>query len=367
MSSEYPNPFRPFSGGEPLHRAGHDSPVHYLTLALEKIQRGERGESCLLYGPPLFGKTALLRELKRKAFCDEIEVVAFEAARPGPESQNPLNLPEACGNAHQRGLGGEIVSAWEADAQPGAKGGQTTATLQKALGDGPLLFALDDAHNIRFEILEKLFEAARQCVFEDFPLVFLLTSSHSLMAHPGLVGLGPWNHLIGRLDDELIRDALAIPARRVGRRMCPDALDMIVPECEGFPYFAQIMGDAIWDVDPDRQSNHDRVTAEDAAEGLNAARDRMRDFCEKSLDGIRGSSVFKAAKEICRLFEEEEELPSGTVHKIIERSAGETKRACGDTMAELQNFGVIASEGDNFVPGIPRLCRLITERASPAS
>lgn len=53
---------------------------------------------------------------------------------------------------------------------------------------------------------------------------------------------------IGALGSDAARGALADPAATVGGRFMPDALDMLLAATEGYPYFLQEFGSAVWDV-----------------------------------------------------------------------------------------------------------------------
>jgi hypothetical protein len=53
---------------------------------------------------------------------------------------------------------------------------------------------------------------------------------------------------IGPLNSESARGALVDPAASVGGRYQPDALEMILDAAEGYPYFLQEFGSAMWEV-----------------------------------------------------------------------------------------------------------------------
>ena len=53
---------------------------------------------------------------------------------------------------------------------------------------------------------------------------------------------------IGALGPDAARGALVDPAATVGGRFLPDALDMLVTATEGYPYFLQEFGAAVWEV-----------------------------------------------------------------------------------------------------------------------
>jgi hypothetical protein len=65
---------------------------------------------------------------------------------------------------------------------------------------------------------------------------------------------------IGRLSDEQARQALAEPAERRGVRFEPEALAVVIEQTEGYPYFLQEYGSALWN-----QIEEPVVTAEGAS------------------------------------------------------------------------------------------------------
>lgn len=68
---------------------------------------------------------------------------------------------------------------------------------------------------------------------------------------------------IGALDPDAARAALVDPAATVGGRFLPDALHMLLTATEGYPYFLQEFGSAMWEVTAAAP-----FTAEDAAAAI---------------------------------------------------------------------------------------------------
>ena len=76
--------------------------------------------------------------------------------------------------------------------------------------------------------------------------------------------------IIGPLAEDAARRALSDPAESTGGRFTAEALDILTEASEGYPYFLQEFGKAIWDVAPAAP-----FTADDAHEALAAGRAQL--------------------------------------------------------------------------------------------
>jgi hypothetical protein len=75
---------------------------------------------------------------------------------------------------------------------------------------------------------------------------------------------------IGRLSDDQARAALARPAERLGVHFEPEALDAVLHFTEGYPYFLQEYGNALWD-----QIDEPPVTAADVSHAQGAVEAKL--------------------------------------------------------------------------------------------
>lgn len=66
---------------------------------------------------------------------------------------------------------------------------------------------------------------------------------------------------VGALSWELAREAVVKPATDLGVVFAPEAADAIVAEAQGYPFFLQTFGKAIWDLAPDRHIDLDVALA----------------------------------------------------------------------------------------------------------
>ena len=120
---------------------------------------------------------------------------------------------------------------------------------------GPLLLALDEAHMIDKVFGRDLLNAVQARQGEDLPVILLFAGTPQLRRHLNAIEASFWDRSeklpIGRLGPEASADAIRAPLEACDRAIAPDALAAAVRESQGYPYFLQLWGRALWDGCPD--------------------------------------------------------------------------------------------------------------------
>jgi hypothetical protein len=283
------NPYAPGAGQRPPELAGRDAELAAIEVALERAARGRPERSVVLVGLRGVGKTVLLNALRSKAI-ERLWGTAKIEARPGHSLRRPvasaLHLAARDLAARHRDparveefLG--VLKAFALRAAP------DRAALRERWQPGievPAAHGRADTGDIEIDLVEVLVDAAELArdvgtgvaLFVDEmqdltpPDASAVCAAFHEISQQGLpcvlVGAGlphvpatlsaskSYSERLFRyvLVDRLGRDAadraLAAPAAEEGVAFTGDALAALYAATEGYPYFVQAYGKAVWDV-----------------------------------------------------------------------------------------------------------------------
>jgi len=278
------NPFAPGAGTPPPELAGRDELRETVRVALERVRRGLPTKSILMVGLRGVGKTVLLDRMREDAESARLHAVRIEAPenRSLPALLAPqlrLALLRLSGNARARnvatralrGLAGfakalkvkyqDIEVGIDFDPEPGlADNGDLEHDLQALLevvgetaqkaGTALVLF-IDELQYVEEDQLAALITALHRTAQRRLPVVLVGAGLPQL---PGQMGRAKSYAerlfdfpLIGPLPDEAAKIAIAKPANAQGVKVSKDALQSIVQQTHGYPYFLQEWGKHAWD------------------------------------------------------------------------------------------------------------------------
>lgn len=281
------NPYAPGAGTQPPKLAGRDAMLDTVRVALARIRAGRSAKSVVLIGLRGVGKTVLLERMRLDAEADGIHTVRLEA--PEDRSLPSLLAPQLRQvllrlstiekakdrvNRAMRGLAGfvralrvtykDISVGIDMDPEPGlADNGDLEHDLQvlleligeaaKAAGTAVGVF-IDEMQYIADDELGALITALHRVNQSLLPVTMVGAGLPQL---PGKFGNAKSYaerlfdfEVIGPLSPEEARRALRKPAQDEGADFEPAALDMIVAETQGYPYFIQEWGKHTWDMAP---------------------------------------------------------------------------------------------------------------------
>ncbi|MEJ5914286.1 ATP-binding protein [Pseudokineococcus sp. 1T1Z-3] len=305
------NPYAPGAGQRPPELAGRDRERQTFDVVLERLARGRPERSVVLTGLRGVGKTVLLGALRSAAVRRGWGTGKLEA-RP----DQPLRRPLAAA-LHQavRELSGRnpdeaaevlgVVKAFALRASEPAPAGAGARSTRGATRlrdrwqpgiDVPAAVGRADSGDVEIDLVELLTDVAglaastgrgiAVCVDEMQDLMpedvsALCAACHELSQQglPLLVVGAGLPHLpavlsasksyserlfryvsIGALDREQADRALRTPAQEEDADYTPDALAALHEATEGYPYFVQAYGKAVWDV-----ATSSPISAEDVA------------------------------------------------------------------------------------------------------
>lgn len=279
------SPFAPGAGTPPPELAGRDQLLESVRVALERVRLGHPAKSILMVGLRGVGKTVLLDRMRRDAEHADLQTIYVEA--PENRSLPALLAPELRLGLHRlsrnerardlatralRGLAGfakalrfkykDIEVGLDFAPEPGlADNGDLLHDLQallevvgaaaQAAGTAFVLF-IDELQYVREEQLEALITALHRAAQRRLPVVLVGAGLPQLRGKMGRAKSYAERLFdfpeIGPLPDHAARVAIAKPAEDQGVQVNEDALQSIVAQTHGYPYFLQEWGKHSWDI-----------------------------------------------------------------------------------------------------------------------
>ena len=383
------NPFAPGAGTPPPELAGRDELLESVRIATGRTRRRNAARSVLLLGLRGVGKTVLLDRVHHEAQASGLATVMLEATDRGAlPSQlagelHPvllrLSRQHRVHDLTSRALRvlagfvsglkvkyGDLELGIDAPVEPGvADSGDLEhdlAALFEALGnaahtsDTALVVIVDEMQYVPKAELAALSAALHRTAQRRLPILLAAAGLPQLRAQVAEAKTYAERLFefreVGPLDEQACRDAVAKPIRARGAEIAPDALQTIVDETRGYPYFLQEWGKHAWDVaerSPIDAGDVARASAEVAA-SLDAG------FFRARFDRLT-----PAQKRYLRAMAELGPGPyrSGEIARALERKV----TSLGPTRAQLIAKGMIwsAARGDNAftVPSFDRFMRRV--------
>ncbi len=256
------NPFRPGFGDLPPVLAGREALKRELNERMDALRSGERRVSGLqLMGPRGCGKTAMLAWLEKEAEKKRIESVflSIEAFAGIDTLVGVLKFLKGGVFGFGKGdlrIGAGIDGIPGLSVSAGIGGGQadraaaTVALHLDALARRRrrLLVLIDEAHGLPSETARPWFNAF-QAAARRRPMLLVVAGTPDLSMVLRSSGSTFTERISIRRIGRLIReDAARALTEPFGERACFEdrALSAVLDETQGYPYFIQLWGEALW-------------------------------------------------------------------------------------------------------------------------
>jgi AAA ATPase domain len=281
------NPFAPGAGSPPPELAGRGAVRYAVKVCIERLRRGRTAKSVMMVGLRGVGKTVLLDQMRKDAEIEGIHTVRIEAPenRSLPAILAPqlrlallrLSRIEASKDYAIRGLRalagfasklkvtyGDIEVGLDYDPEPGLADngdleGDLTALLEQvgtaAQGAGTVeVMFLDELQYVHEDQMATLISALHRCSQLQLPVTAVGAGLPQLIGQMGKAKSYAERLFdfpkIGPLEKADAKEAIVKPAKTEGVEIDDDAVDLIVTETQGYPYFLQEWGKHAWNVAP---------------------------------------------------------------------------------------------------------------------
>jgi hypothetical protein len=278
------NPFAPGAGTPPPELAGRDELREAVRIAIARVRLGRPAKSLLMVGLRGVGKTVLLDRMRNDAEATGIHTVRLEA--PERRSLPALLAPEVrlallrlsrnkkARDFAQRGLRAlagfakalrikysdiEVGIDLEPEAGLADNGDleqdlpallEAAGAAARAAGTALVLF-IDELQYVQEDQLAALITALHRCAQRQLPVTLVGAGLPQLRGQTGKAKSYAERLFdfpeIGPLGSEAARRAIAKPVQDQGAHIEPIAVERIVAETHGYPYFLQEWGKHAWD------------------------------------------------------------------------------------------------------------------------
>ena len=368
------NPFAPGAGTQPPELAGRDDLREAIRIAIERLRRGLPTKSILMVGLRGVGKTVLLDRMREDAEAAGIQTLRIEAPedRSLPALLAPqlrqgllrLSRNEKARELAQRALRGlagfakalklkyqDIEVGFDFEPEPGlADNGdlendlqalmETVGAAAQAAGTALVLF-IDELQYVQEEELAALITALHRTAQRRLPVMMVGAGLPQLRGRMGRAKSYAERLFdfpeIGPLKPDAARLAITKPMADNDVIIHDDALEIIVVETHGYPYFLQEWGKHAWDTA--QASPISRQDVELASQSVTAALD-------ESFFRVRFDRLTPAEKKYLRAMAELGAGPhrSGDIALELKRVV----TALGPTRNQLISKGMVwsPSHGD---------------------
>lgn len=368
-----PNPFVPGKGVIPPFLAGREREQSLVRARLEALADDRPpGTDIILYGPRGNGKTVLLEWSLRQAENRGITVIDVglgESSQPrvAPSSR----LRQWLMSLRSLSTGGASFT-WR-DLPPA----KVAAVMERRARKGPVLVTIDEAHTMPAGLGRAVLSVVQRLQRRGQPAMLLLAGTPDLPRHLSSLGVSFWERSrtlpIGRLSPVDAADVIRVPLEEAARSISIGALDQVVDESQGYPYFLQLWGAALWDGCPDptiviSQSYVDRARRE--------VRQVQNLFHLRRYDELAADRLLSSAVSVAGLFAGSQHRMMGEVTEAVRSSlvaqgAKSGEQSVEETCRRLQDLGfiwLVNRDGRPFFePGIPSVMSYVAKAESLAA
>lgn len=382
------NPYNPGAGLRPAALAGRDGDIESFEVLADRAGRSLVSRSIVFAGLRGVGKTVLLGELAGRALQRGWLVAQVEAE--GTNTQHfSADLAGELANAVRRRRGWlERATLKVSEALGSITSFQASVGVQGISLGVERLAGRADSGRIQFDLVD-LAETVGAAALEDGIGALILVDEMQELTEEqmsavcrschraGQIGL-PWFVVGGGLPnlpaqlaeaesyaerlfdyraiDRLKRDdaiyALTAPASEQRVAWAADAIEFVLDESGGYPYFLQQFGKTVWDA----AAGPDRITLDDATFGVAEGQQQL----DVGFYASRWERATKAERELLRAMATDNGQPS-RIGDIAERLGKASSKALGPARANLINKGIVYSPEHGMisysVPGMADFVR----------
>ena len=360
-------PFQPGPGKLPPYLAGRGKEQALFRGWGGAVAQGVPPPSpVILYGPRGNGKTALLVWLQRHlAAIPGIEVVRLTPSDiRTPERFARALLP----NAWLAKVAPKEPSVSGLTWRPGGERTPPTAadTIRLRVGKRPLALLLDEAHTLSPEVGNELLNVSQELVAE-LPFFPVLAGTPDLEDRLSEMEASFWGRAeqirVNRLDPATAAAAIERPLQDEGMSIETAALERIVAESDGYPFFLQLWGQLSWDCAA--PEGRQLITSDDVEAAAPEFEETRGDYYRQRYEELEKRELLEAARALAEAFRGGATLSAPAAKQAVRGALGRAGEGAGllEALTAMKHLGFIWRSGPTpaWEPGIPSLMDYIRE------
>ena len=361
-------PFRPGPGQPPPYLAGREKEQALLRAWGGAVAQGNPPPSAvILYGPRGNGKTALLVWLQRHlAAIPGMDVVRLVPSRiRTPALFAGALLPDAWLAKFAPKELSVVGLTW----RPGQDRPPPTAadSIRVRAAKRPLVLLLDEAHTLAPEVGNELLNVSQE-LGAELPFFLVLAGTPDLEDRLSEMEASFWGRArqirLNRLEPAAAAAAIERPLQQDGMSIESAALEHILSESYGYPFFLQLWGQFSWEsaVPQGRRT----ITIHDVEIAAPEFEETRGHYYRQRYEELEKRDLLPAARAVAEAFGRGSTLSSPGAREAV---VGALRRAGdgadpGDAMTTLKHLGFIWRSGPTpeWEPGIPSLLDYIRDQ-----
>ena len=362
-------PFQPGPGTPPPYLAGREKEQALFRAWGGAVAQGVPPPSeVILHGPRGNGKTALLAWVQQHlAAAPGVEVVEMTPAELETPAQLAEQLLPAAG---LRDLAPTEMSLVGLTWRPGEDRPPLTVRQRLTLraSKRPLVLLIDEAHSLDPVVGRALLHASQQ-VRRRHPFLLVLAGTPDLEDRLSEMEASFWSRAkrirLNRLEPAAAAAAIERPLQQDGMSIEAAALERIVSESYGYPFFLQLWGQLSWDcVAPQGRRT---ITTHDVETAAPEFEQTRGDYYRQRYEELEKRELLAAARAVAEAFGAGTTLSSPEAREAILGALGRAGAGADprEAMTALKHLGFIWRPGPtpDWEPGIPSLMDYIREHA----
>ena len=362
-------PFRPGPGQPPPYLAGREKEQALLRAWGGAVAQGNPPPSAvILYGPRGNGKTALLVWLQRHlAAIPGMDVVRLVPSRiRTPALFAGALLPDAWLAKFAPKELSVVGLTW----RPGQDRPPPTAadSIRVRAAKRPLVLLLDEAHTLAPEVGNELLNVSQE-LGAELPFFLVLAGTPDLEDRLSEMEASFWGRAkqirLNRLESAAAASAIERPLHEDGRSIESAALERIVCESHGYPFFLQLWGQLSWDcAAPEGRRT---ITIHDVEAAAPEFEQTRGDYYRQRYGELAKRRLVPVARAVAEAFSRVPALTHDEVEDTIGGAIGPTGEgaAAYEALTVLKHLGFLWQPGPTpaWEPGIPSLMDYLREHS----
>ena len=362
-------PFRPGPGQPPPYLAGREKEQALFRAWGGAVAQGVPPPSpVILYGPRGNGKTALLVWLQRHlAASPGMDVVRLVPSRlRTPALFAGALLPDAWLAKFAPKELSVVGLTW----RPGQDRPLPTAaeSIRVRATKRPLVLLLDEAHTLAPEVGNELLNVSQE-LGAELPFFLVLAGTPDLEDRLSEMEASFWGRTkqirLNRLEPAAAEAAIERPLHEDGMSIESAALERIVSESHGYPFFLQLWGQFSWE--SAAPQGRQTITTQDVETAAPEFEETRGHYYRQRYEELEKRDLLPAARAVAEAFGGGSTLSSHGVREAVLGAWDRAGKGAGarETMTALKHLGFIWRPGPTpeWEPGIPSLMDYIREYA----